>query len=840
MLGQAAAAELPWQVETRPAAESGMPPGGEPGQPWIEISRLGSTEIADERRVVLEEAIADLAGAVWNYDPEDEIVVLIKPLARGDWSVAAASRAEPGGLFNVSGLRFPDVGDYELIAGLFQSGDLPADSSVTEDRLRTRARASSSRIFVRVTAPPPSAPPEGAHALEVLTVGGQSVTPEQATPVPARGEIVLRGRDLPRGSEIYLALFAPDSDLGYLRGPARRSFEPDCYRLQAVSLQVPGDPRQTRLELIAVAATEPLAAGPIRLRFLERRGLLTSPTVDVVIDERSLSGNSHRVPFITITRIGAHVLTSGEPPADPLAVAPGARVEIGQYDRVPEGARVWVLTRPRGSQLWLAQGPALLQGAASPDDLGQGALQATWVWSNLLFEHPLILGELEGEDGAVRPSEAESEEFEVMAVLSTAALPSAWIGEAELGSVFPQTVSAIVIIAVSTAGSIPPIDLTLARIGSRDVDPETEIAVGSVERVEVALREALPPGLRVYVAWHPIDSPFWSLAEALPHGRSQVVPALAFDRDTEEGARYQLFALVTRGVLAADELRYNELLHAALVSSEVATVRYETAGLFGFLSRLAPTLPASGIPGRTVMSWIVLLLLAGLPLLAVFFIGRHAARKIDYDIVAGLARSAAERVDRALVRSRDWIPPPQQIDPASCLLGIVLLALMLYAIPRYLPIYAEALAEVAGLAPKKSAALALWLVLVTIFTGIFLELANRPGKDSEEGREKRLSWAALLLGFILLVLATLQGGLYLTFLEGKGSNENVPILGGIAFFLIAFVEATTFFYITKHLLPPAGTLLSLLLRLPFVLFALFLRFLAKLCEALHRKKEKAS
>ena len=100
---------------------------------------------------------------------------------------------------------------------------------------------------------------------------------------------------------------------------------------------------------------------------------------------------------------------------------------------------------------------------------------------------------------------------------------------------------------------------------------ENAFPAAQAERVEAGVRETLPPALHAYVAWHPLTSRLWTLVPAIPQGRSQLVPALVLaGGDAAAGERYQLMAVVTRGLLPAEQLDYADLLLAAVATSNPA------------------------------------------------------------------------------------------------------------------------------------------------------------------------------------------------------------------------------------------------------------------------------
>src|SRR6185436_4550168 len=176
-------------------------------------------------------------------------------------------------------------------------------------------------------------------------------------------------------------------------------------------------------------------------------------------------------------------------------------------------------------------------------------------------------------------------------------------------------------------------------------------------------------------------------------------------------------------------------------------------------------------------------------------------------------------------------------------------------ISYYLPLYAEAVREVTDLSPKESTGRAVWLVLLTALAGTFLELASDPqiwtrrpvAAPAETAAVSVSTDRAFLLRTILctfLVMAILflmgfQAFFYYTFLR-RTVGGIVPGLGGFAFFLIAFIEAMAFFFITKLTLVPAGTMATRLFRSPLTLLSLFLRFVERLFGSRPKKKREGT
>jgi hypothetical protein len=231
--------------------------------------------------------------------------------------------------------------------------------------------------------------------------------------------------------------------------------------------------------------------------------------------------------------------------------------------------------------------------------------------------------------------------------------------------------------------------------------------------------------------------------------------------------------------------------------------------------------------------WILLiLLLGGVALLALLIFSEWRWR-----LVSPIARGAANRIGDDLARAEGWFSPPQRIDPAGFLLGLGLLVLMIWAIVRqYLPLYGEAVAVVTGLEAEKSAGLAFFMVLLTGLAGVLLELTSGSAVLGE-GRQAVRIVLSVFLSLGLIILMSFEGLFYYTFLR-KTAGGLVPALGGIAFFLIAFVEAIAFFFITRLTLAPAGAMTVRLLRAPVVVTGLTLRLSERFFDSLPKRRKR--
>jgi hypothetical protein len=190
--------------------------------------------------------------------------------------------------------------------------------------------------------------------------------------------------------------------------------------------------------------------------------------------------------------------------------------------------------------------------------------------------------------------------------------------------------------------------------------------------------------------------------------------------------------------------------------------------------------------------------------------------------------------DRLAAHAKDvsaWFLPPARIDLGELVLGLVLLAVMLYGIAAFhFDMQTVAVRAVTGLPTAKSAALAFSLILLTVLCGILLHLsaqmaAGRPGRV---GRPIFVP-LSVLLAFIAVGMAIFQGGLYFELFR-QTAGGLMPALGAAAYFLIALVEAAGFFVITVLLVENMGGMATRLAPTPLVLTAAACRLLQRLFE----------
>lgn len=170
---------------------------------------------------------------------------------------------------------------------------------------------------------------------------------------------------------------------------------------------------------------------------------------------------------------------------------------------------------------------------------------------------------------------------------------------------------------------------------------------------------------------------------------------------------------------------------------------------------------------------------------------------------ATLAMRRSGSREEGVSGSRQSLFPNGVVLPA---LGLALLALVVYVIRHYyLLVYTGVIASVLNQPPEESLGLAVWLIVVTALVGILFDLSHAYHQAyAERQDEKNVRLFRLmtrLCGFVAITLWLFQGALYFEMLS-LNSFGVTPLLGGIAFSLIAVAETAVFFFITKLVLPP--------------------------------------
>jgi len=486
-------------------------------QPSVLLLKVGSVTIRAGQQVVLEDRITSVSGEAL-YAADWELGVLVRPRQENLWLVVRIGRIEPGGVFRITGIEFPRIGDYELLVAAFRPGELAVGERLQQSRWERTAAAVSDRVpvFVR-TAATAAAPPQVA----IVSLSGVAVRPREVNPVPHDVDLEISA---PVPAWVYLVVRIPYTDRCHMLGPAARERSSGNYLLQGVPLQAPGDPRQAHFELVALAASRLLRTGPVSCESIRSWGVQVSLPVEVVTEIKQPPGESQRVAYISLTRIGPRTFGPAQVAAVPTLsaeepVQSGDRLEISAHERLPQGTLLYAATRYRGTGPWLVQGPAVSQGAPSPG-LAELARPVTYVWLNLRFVKP------PGQD-----KDDEASWYEVIAVASTDSLPNGWIDTAFLASRRLEGVSETVVVRALGEPAAPPAQPSISRIGGQDVDAEGETTVGASERIEVKLPKDAPKW--AYVGVCPAGCTTWSFTET--YAEFRIMPSDGGERQRGGG-----------------------------------------------------------------------------------------------------------------------------------------------------------------------------------------------------------------------------------------------------------------------------------------------------------------
>lgn len=788
----------------------------------LSLVRVGPVDISNGEHAVLQQANADLFGRAWNYR-DKEFYALLRLREGQQWYVAAAGKPEPGGVFNIGGVRFPQAGDFELLVTLREPNSLTVGNWIDESQWRDRSFAVSQRVSITVENPPVVDGDTGdkdSH-IALVSIGNVSLRAGEINSVPAAGDVLIRSRGLP-DSKFFLVLHVPYTDLCYVIGPAQKGSLPNTHVFHSVSFDAPGDPQQVHFDLLAFTSSKQVRPGPTSWQSFRLSEAVTSLSTQVLIEGRQPSVESLRVPFVAITRIGRHVLDRKQPERQ-LDLEQGDRLEIESYERTTEGAKFWGLTRVKGSTVWFAQGPMLPRGVAS-SVAEDGRTVVARVLPSLHFQ-------TESETAL------EEAEFEVMAILSNSIFPNSWISSASISAQTIETISQPVAVRVKGPASLSHHRLSITHIGSQEVD-EGEMTVGVSESVIIDRPNIFSGPLKIYVGKHVVGTSTWSFFEAIPNGKTHFVPALHFTNPhAEPGTRYQVLAIATNGPLPAREAEYQDFLPHVVMASELITVRYSNASVLSFVASIKslflgeaesdPPLFSPEVIAK--MFWIFLLII--LALLLIFALLILLLRSNP-----ALAGEIADTLQQGYATGKKRFEAPGKISLANFLLGLALLGVMLYIIKYfYISLYTSIITAATTLPPKASNELALYLILITAFAGIFADVAYKQAhrkRAPEEEQSDANIYRYIFAGSrsIAIVLWILQGAIYSLFFK---SSTGSFVMGGVGFgvgVLLSAVETIAFFLITEVTLVPAAYLILAAVLAPVYILSLIFRFVQRVFE----------
>jgi hypothetical protein len=798
--------------------------------PSIEILRIGPVDLRETREPVLDGNKFDIFGRAPTQDDNGIFHALARPLGDRMWTLAASARPTPGGVFRLLGLSFPAAGKYELVVGYFDKA-LDSATTVSDANLEELSRSLSARVTVTIGVAPPVHPKsssttaqEAFPTLTIVEIGGRlpgSVVVKLPT------EVVVRSESFDQDPKIYLALLAPHTNRVWIYGPASPRRAPHEYVVPALSLTVPGDLQQTRFEVIAFSTQHTVTPGVTDVHRFRALVEHSSVPLEFVVGELEIKADSPRIASVGITRIGDSQISNGRLEAKaqlraqndkivPL-VRSGDSVEVGNFSGIPQGARIWILTRPHGSLLWLVQGVA--QATSLPSLFSSirpnaGANSRGTVSVKLQPVAPaqpdpiapLVLAAVQfvGPSGESHASTAG--EHDVLAVVALDTLPRMWIAPSFLAASSIVSLSEIVRVRVIKESPKDPQDLKIAimRIGQNRVSAgmdQGQYRLLAGDTIELSVRDyerkapqQLQPSMQVYLATRRADAEKWQLHEVIGSRKTYLASGIHFKHDGSDGNTvFEILAIVTEGALASSEheLGTQELKERALAISDRVLASKEsddermTEASFGnFIS-------------QGMDMWPILLLVAAIGLLTVAV---WAARRFPRII-----RRGAEPVSRWLDRYDEVFKPHGPVDSAEVAVGAILLGTLLYTIIAvYLPFFAETISETLNFTPQRGFGLAVLIVLSTAFTGVLIHMFSR----SEHAALRRLLPGVVLLSLSLLII--FQTSLFRRVMPSDSFLW-------AAFALIPVVEASGIYFATKFLWNFLGFALYLAFRMPLLL-----------------------
>ncbi len=440
-------------------------------------------------------------------------------------------------------------------------------------------------------------------------------------------------------------------------------------------------------------------------------------------------------------------------------------VEIsGRVEGAPQGAYVWVLVHSPNTPVWETLGPALLEPPRWRLPLAAGSPRSPATGSRMMA----ILTTEAQLTGWVRYA---SWRRRALAVSESLSLQFVGAGETrDQGSA--ESSLRIRRVAGTVVGKAP------AEAALSD-DPSVQ---GSVT--------GLPADAGVWVASRPLKAQQWALSgPALIHGDHWYLPQARFADGTEATDRpgeFDLVALVATGEPPAPAIAQTDLRWLARATSPVVRIRDLDAKprtrqrrTFTFWRALPMDLWL--LPLAIVLLLVVLLTLASL-----------------FETFARLCLDLAQNVDRLSVYlHRQFAYLPRTRADAS-VIGLIVLAIALFAISVYLPVYTQVLATTFKLTEEVAKSLALMLVCATGLAGILIHLSLE--FEDQERAGFLSNFLASLCMCVTPLLWFFQAVVYHHFYSqqlGSAGEASLPFAMALAAFFISFIETLAFFWATR-------------------------------------------
>ncbi len=742
------------------------------------------------------------------------IRVFVHDRSAEKWWPYGPAQPEGNGSWVIHGVRFGEGAHqgqrFTLRAAVVK--DLPGQRPLSAEEWQSRAVAVSDPVYLtvrrRLILPYPASPEVTEPAIWLSTIDHLTVSPTEplvVAPVAAvagtfewpggpltpsdsgtRNEIGTAPAEKPL---IYLVIRSAAADRWRIFGPA--VLNGVKWEIRDVNIADPGEPQWLRFQMSAIIARRALPHGSINSPnrgYLQYRDwweakISASEAVEVSVKPHTpvigLPSPAIRMRFIqtladTLSLLPDANSFAGEPlPIDSL----GEVIQIGgEVTQLPQGASVWVLVNPIGSPLWEVHGRAI----ALPDG-GEWRL-------------PFVAGERFRELNAYR--------FRLTALVSTQNLQPGLIDYAAWRANALAISDPVVVEEKHPLYREPSrLMLRITEVGGKNAgNPHSEADIRGNAAVEGEINR-LPEGALIWVGVRSNGSENWHFSgPAFINQRRWDVPRAYFPFDpgnggTGEGqggenpqgtlaksAVYDLVAIAARGDLPAAALSDRELHWYALATSPVVQVR-----------PVSPLSTSIIVGGFSNLLWIIILL-------ALFAAMEYYFKTVSQ--VAEKLAEALEQLSRYLGAQFAEMPKPQVIPSTF---GLLILALGIFAIVGYFPIYTHVLERVLKLSPEKSESLALLLIVFIGLAGVIMHLSvefisHREGQLINRIFDYFLNYALPVT--VLLVTFSLWGVQALLYLElylaqVEPGNIRIPAAMGAAAFFIAGIETLGFYWAAR-------------------------------------------
>ncbi|HQU74147.1 MAG TPA: hypothetical protein PLG66_17710, partial [Calditrichia bacterium] len=473
----------------------------------------------------------------------------------------------------------------------------------------------------------------------------------------------------PAGPFVYAMVRSTASDQWRVFGPA--TVDGVKWEIRNVAIGDPGEPQWARFRISAVIAANLLPEGTLDYGDWWREKIAASDPVEVAVKTPLpvVERPSSKIDLKYIQTLSDTLSLSG---TEMVAVDSMGAILLagGEVENLSQGAGIWVLFNPVGTQLWEVHGRAIVT-------------PPTW-------RLPLISQE--------RLKGLKSGRYRMMAIVTSASLTPGLL-DYDTWRRNAQAISDVFVIRDDhrSKGYERRLNLSVETVAGRGVDDQQVVAdirqdprlSGYVNRVS--------DDTRIWVASRFSRSRDWDISgPALIHENRWDLPGTLFqpafrgeDLEIEE-TYYDVVAFATRGNLPLHRLSNEELHWYARGMSPVVRVQPPSLTLLGFTH--------FGLEISMLALTIIFLVFLGI---LEFYFGAASA------LFERLGENL-EELARFLRLQFQEVPRPAVV-PAT--FGILILVLGIYAIAGYFPIYTHVLETVLHLAPEKSESLALLLII---------------------------------------------------------------------------------------------------------------------------------